>query len=130
MLEIDIDGKDLRVIRNLFWDQTASVRIKGEHSDFKPIKRGVRQGSTLSLLGARSCLRPPWMLLSAPISSLPLPFGCPHLCQDFLSPLDALARACQLLDAPLRDIPICARILSPLDTLVHLWILHIECTGY
>ncbi|GFO05632.1 LINE-1 reverse transcriptase [Plakobranchus ocellatus] len=41
MLEkLDIDGKDLRVIRNLYWDQTASVRMEGEHSDFKPIKRG------------------------------------------------------------------------------------------
>ncbi|GFO39118.1 RNA-directed DNA polymerase from mobile element jockey-like [Plakobranchus ocellatus] len=29
MLEkLDIDGKDLRVIRNLYWDQTASVRIE------------------------------------------------------------------------------------------------------
>ncbi|GFN90591.1 LINE-1 reverse transcriptase [Plakobranchus ocellatus] len=45
MLEkLDIDGKDLRVIRNLYWDQTASVRIEREHNDFKPIKRGVRQG--------------------------------------------------------------------------------------
>ncbi|GFO33992.1 endonuclease-reverse transcriptase [Plakobranchus ocellatus] len=42
MLEkLDIDRKDLRVIRNLYYDQTASVRIEGEHSDFKPIKRGV-----------------------------------------------------------------------------------------
>ncbi|GFO33601.1 RNA-directed DNA polymerase from mobile element jockey-like [Plakobranchus ocellatus] len=32
--KLDIDGKDLRVIRNLYWDQTASVRIEGEHSDF------------------------------------------------------------------------------------------------
>ncbi|GFN87583.1 endonuclease-reverse transcriptase [Plakobranchus ocellatus] len=49
MLEkLDIDGKDLRVIRNLYWDQTASVRIEGEHSDFKPIKRGVRQGCVMS----------------------------------------------------------------------------------
>ncbi|GFO16959.1 endonuclease-reverse transcriptase [Plakobranchus ocellatus] len=45
MLEkLDIDGTDLRVIRNLYWDQTAFVRIEGQHSDFKPIKRGVRQG--------------------------------------------------------------------------------------
>ncbi|GFO19544.1 endonuclease-reverse transcriptase [Plakobranchus ocellatus] len=51
MLEkLDIDGKDLRVIRNLYmyWDQTASVRIEVEHSDFKPIKRGVRQGCVMS----------------------------------------------------------------------------------
>ncbi|GFN80601.1 craniofacial development protein 2-like [Plakobranchus ocellatus] len=49
MLEkLDIDGKDLRVIRNLYWDQSASVRIEGEHSDFKPIKRGVGQGRVMS----------------------------------------------------------------------------------
>ena len=46
--KLDIDGKDLRVIRNLYWDQTAAVRIEGEHSDFKHIKRGVRQGCVLS----------------------------------------------------------------------------------
>ena len=28
---LDIDGKDLRVIRNLYWDQTAAVRIEGEY---------------------------------------------------------------------------------------------------
>ncbi|GFO40610.1 endonuclease-reverse transcriptase [Plakobranchus ocellatus] len=49
MLEkFDIDGKDLRVIRNLYWDQTAAVRIEGEYSDFKPIRRGVRQGCVMS----------------------------------------------------------------------------------
>ncbi|GFO36610.1 retrovirus-related pol polyprotein line-1 [Plakobranchus ocellatus] len=49
MLEkLDIDGKDLRVIRNFYWDQTASVRFEGEHGDFKPIKRGVRQGCVMS----------------------------------------------------------------------------------
>ncbi|GFN81373.1 retrovirus-related pol polyprotein from type-1 retrotransposable element r2 [Plakobranchus ocellatus] len=46
--KLDIDGKDLRVIRNLYWDQTASIRIEGEHSDSKPIKRGVRQGCVMS----------------------------------------------------------------------------------
>ena len=30
---LDIDGKDLRVIRNLYWDQSAAVRIGGEHID-------------------------------------------------------------------------------------------------
>ncbi|GFO02005.1 endonuclease-reverse transcriptase [Plakobranchus ocellatus] len=40
--KLDNDGKDLRVIRNLYWDQTASVRTEGEHNDFKSIKRGVR----------------------------------------------------------------------------------------
>ncbi|GFO01645.1 retrovirus-related pol polyprotein line-1 [Plakobranchus ocellatus] len=48
LVKLDIDGKDLRAIRNLSWDQTAFVRIEGEHSDFKPIKRGVRQGCVMS----------------------------------------------------------------------------------
>ncbi|GFN74726.1 endonuclease-reverse transcriptase [Plakobranchus ocellatus] len=49
MLEkLDINGKDLRVIRNLYLDQTVSVRIEGEHSDFKPIKRGVRRRCVMS----------------------------------------------------------------------------------
>ncbi|GFO17914.1 retrovirus-related pol polyprotein line-1 [Plakobranchus ocellatus] len=48
MLEkLDIDGKDLRV-RNLYWDQTAPVRIEIELSDFKSTKRGVRQGCVMS----------------------------------------------------------------------------------
>ena len=44
----DIDGKDLRVIRNLYWDQSAAVRIGGELSGYKLIKRGVRQGCVMS----------------------------------------------------------------------------------
>ncbi|GFR65813.1 retrovirus-related Pol polyprotein LINE-1 [Elysia marginata] len=45
---IDIDGKDLRIVRNLYWDQTAATRIDDEISGYKPIKRGVRQGCVLS----------------------------------------------------------------------------------
>ncbi|GFO12829.1 transposon tx1 uncharacterized 149 kda protein [Plakobranchus ocellatus] len=46
--KLDIHGKYLRVIRNVYWDQTASVRIEEENNDFKPIKRGVRQGCVMS----------------------------------------------------------------------------------
>ena len=49
---LDIDGKDLRVIRNLYWDQSAAVRIGGELSEYnlikRGIKRGVRQGCVMS----------------------------------------------------------------------------------
>ena len=45
---LDIDGKDLRIIRNLYWDQTAATRLDGVVSQFKPIKKGVRQGCVLS----------------------------------------------------------------------------------
>ncbi|GFR71049.1 endonuclease-reverse transcriptase [Elysia marginata] len=44
---IDIDGKDLRIVRNLYWDQTAATRIDDEISEYKPTKRGVRQGCVL-----------------------------------------------------------------------------------
>ena len=45
---LDIDGKDLRVIRKLYWDQNAAVRIGGELSEYKLIKRVVRQGCVMS----------------------------------------------------------------------------------
>ena len=45
---LDIDGKDLRVIRNLYWDQSAAVRVGGELSEYTLIKRGVRQGCVMS----------------------------------------------------------------------------------
>ncbi|GFO30064.1 retrovirus-related pol polyprotein line-1 [Plakobranchus ocellatus] len=49
MLEkLDIDGKNPRIIRNLYWGQTASVRIEAEHNDFKSNKRGVRHGCVMS----------------------------------------------------------------------------------
>ena len=47
-MNIGIDGKDLRIITNLYWEQTAAVRIDGETSPFQHIKRGVRQGCVLS----------------------------------------------------------------------------------
>ena len=46
--KLDIDGKDLRIVRNLYWEQSAAVRVEGECSEFKPIKRGVRQGCVMS----------------------------------------------------------------------------------
>ncbi|GFN85504.1 hypothetical protein PoB_001201000 [Plakobranchus ocellatus] len=50
--KLDLEGKDLRIFRNLHWDQTTSVRIKGEHSGFKSIKRV--QPSDLGFLGCHS----------------------------------------------------------------------------
>ena len=46
--KLDIDGKDLRILSNLYWRQTATVRIDGEHSEETSIRRGVRQGCVLS----------------------------------------------------------------------------------
>ena len=43
----DIDAMDLRMIQNLYWNQTASVKLEGESDGFA-IQRGVRQGCILS----------------------------------------------------------------------------------
>ena len=43
-----LDGKDLRVIQNLYWNQRAAVRIANDKSSWQDIRRGVRQGCVLS----------------------------------------------------------------------------------
>lgn len=46
-----IDGKNLRIIRNLYWNQSASIRLNSEEcTDEVNIRRGVRQGCILSPL--------------------------------------------------------------------------------
>ena len=42
--QLNIDGKDLRIIKNIYWEQKAAVRVEEETSNFQNIKRGVRQG--------------------------------------------------------------------------------------
>ena len=46
LTKLNIDGKDLRILQNLYWEQEAAIRIDG--SEFKPICRGVRQGCVMS----------------------------------------------------------------------------------
>jgi len=46
--ELNIDGKDLRIIKNMYWEQSANIRIKNELGEAIKIKRGVRQGCVLS----------------------------------------------------------------------------------
>ena len=48
LTKLRIDGKDLRIIKNMYWEQTAAMRVEGEISAFQKIKRGVRQGCILS----------------------------------------------------------------------------------
>jgi len=49
MLEsLDLDGQDVELIRNLYWDQQASVRLNDIMSDYMEVMRGVRQGCILS----------------------------------------------------------------------------------
>ena len=43
-----IDGKDIRVLKNLSWEQMAAMSIDGELSEWTHIKRGVRQGCVIS----------------------------------------------------------------------------------
>ena len=48
LMQIGLDGKDVRIIRNLYWDQEAAMQVSGELTDWKEIRRGVRQGYGLS----------------------------------------------------------------------------------
>jgi len=43
------DGKDIRIITNLYWHQKVAIRIQDQLSPLIPIKTGVRQGCVLSL---------------------------------------------------------------------------------
>ena len=46
--KLEIDGKDLNLIKNLYWQQTASIKTEDGQSSSFSIKRGVRQGCVLS----------------------------------------------------------------------------------
>jgi len=46
--DLDMDGKDIRFVRNLYWEQSAAIRHQNELGNFASIKRGVRQGCVLS----------------------------------------------------------------------------------
>ena len=46
--DIVVDGKYIKIIRNLYKDQTVSLRIMNELSEEIRIQRGVRQGCVAS----------------------------------------------------------------------------------
>ena len=46
--DLDIDGKDIRLLINVYWEQTTGMKIENKSSTYKQIKRGVRQGCVLS----------------------------------------------------------------------------------
>src|SRR5215469_7435470 len=49
MLErLEIDGKDLRIIKNLYWNHKVAVKIDDEESKCQCIEKGVRQGCVMS----------------------------------------------------------------------------------
>ena len=38
LMDLDLDGKDLRFIWNLYWEQTASIRVENKLSEYVDIK--------------------------------------------------------------------------------------------
>jgi len=48
--DLNIDQRNIRCIENLYWYQTAQIRLNNELSDDIEIRRGVRQGCVLSPL--------------------------------------------------------------------------------
>ena len=47
---IGLDGRDMRIIANLYWNQSASVRVDCHLTEEVSIRKGVRQGCILSPL--------------------------------------------------------------------------------
>src|SRR5215469_11982612 len=45
---LKIDGKDLRIIKNLYWNQKVAVKIDDDESKWQCIERGDRQGCVMS----------------------------------------------------------------------------------
>lgn len=43
-----IDDRDLKIIRNLYWNQSATIKVDGEQTEDIQIQRGVRQGCIIS----------------------------------------------------------------------------------
>ena len=48
LMNLDLYGKDIHLIQNLYWEQSACIRIENEMSEYTKIKRGVHQGCVLS----------------------------------------------------------------------------------
>ena len=49
MLEnINLDSKDLRIVKNMYWRQEAAIRIGNRTGKYQQIEKGVRQGCVLS----------------------------------------------------------------------------------
>src|SRR5437899_6207226 len=40
--DLDLDGKDIRLVRNLYWNQSAAIRYHNELGNFTHIRRRVR----------------------------------------------------------------------------------------
>ena len=44
----EVDKKDLRIIRNLYWEQKAVIRLQESNSEEFSVEKGVRKGCILS----------------------------------------------------------------------------------
>ena len=47
-MNLDLYEKNICLIQNLYWDQSACIRIENEMGEYTKIKRGVHQGCVLS----------------------------------------------------------------------------------
>ena len=48
VMNLDLYGKDICLIWNLYWEKSACIRIENEMSEYSNIKRGVHQGCVIS----------------------------------------------------------------------------------
>ena len=46
--KLNLDGKDLRTIKNIYWQQTAAIKVDQQIGPYQNIKMGVRQGCVFS----------------------------------------------------------------------------------
>ena len=46
--DVQIDGKDLRMIKKLYWKQAAAISISNHVGEYVEIKKGVRQECVMS----------------------------------------------------------------------------------
>ena len=47
LADIGLDGKDRRMILNIYWDQKATIQIGEKQTEWIEIKKEVRQGCIL-----------------------------------------------------------------------------------
>ena len=48
LMGLNIDAKDLLILRNVHWEQTAAIRMETEISEYRVFKREVMQGCVVS----------------------------------------------------------------------------------
>ena len=46
--QLHLDGKDIQLVRNLYWNQEATIQLDGTLTEWMSITRGLRQGCVQS----------------------------------------------------------------------------------